>query len=85
MPTIAITRCPRCSGQLIIDRVPEFTSCLSCGYVPDQASVGHPVYRDKWPEVIADGKRLGWEATAKKWGLGKTAKKRLKQDLRVVR
>lgn len=81
MPTIAIKKCPRCGGQLFIDQVPEFSSCLSCGYEPTKAAVGHPVYRDKWSEVVKDGRMLGWEPTCKKWALGKTAKKRLKNDL----
>lgn len=82
MPTIAIKKCPRCGGQLCIDQVPEFSGCISCGFDPGQSSNGHPVYRDKWSEVVRDGRTLGWEPTCRKWNLGKTAKKRLKNDLR---
>ena len=80
MPVIGITPCPHCGGQFIVDKVPAFSGCINCGF---DGPPGKPAVavNGKWPEVVADGWRLGWEATVKKWGLGKTAKKRLKRDL----
>lgn len=83
MPVIGITICPHCKGQFIVDKVPAFSGCLQCGFDgPPTAAVGAAALtHNKWSEVVADGRRLGWEATVKKWNLGKTARKRLKNSL----
>lgn len=78
---LQISRCPRCGGSFANDLVAEFSSCINCGHDIVPGSEGR-IIRGKWSEVILDGRKLGWEGAAKKWRLGKTAKKRLKKELK---
>ncbi|MGI2336216.1 MAG: hypothetical protein ACRKGH_06205 [Dehalogenimonas sp.] len=78
---LQILKCPRCGGSFANDPVAEFSSCINCGHdiVPGKEG---KIIRGKWSEVVYDGRNLGWEAACRKWRLGKSARKRLKRELK---
>lgn len=78
---LQILKCPRCGGNFANDPVAEFSSCLNCGHDIAPGSEGS-IIRGKWSEVVLDGRKLGLEGAHKKWRLSKTAKKRLKRELK---
>lgn len=80
-PRLNILRCPRCGGNFVVDPVPEYCGCINCGHDIAPGSEGK-IIRGKWSEVVHDGRALGWEAACRKWRLGKTARKRLKNELK---